>query len=131
MEILKNTADLDQLIELSHRQPVIIFKHSATCPFSARAQEQITNLDAYIPVGGIVVQYAADLKTEIAEKLAVEHQSPQAIVVHRGAAVDSYWRDDIQQRTLEKQIRDLKNDWLGNISIFAMRMLPVVVKISR
>lgn len=107
MQILKTSAELDEFIADSHDSPVVIFKHSATCPFSARAQEQVANAKHDLKIGAIVVQYAPDLKTEIAEKLDTEHQSPQAIIVHKGKAVEHYWREAIKKSTLEEKIREL------------------------
>jgi len=107
MEILKNSQDLAQLIEQSNEKPVVVFKHSATCPFSARAQEQVANAKHDLEIGAIVVQYAPDLKVEIAEKLDVEHQSPQAIIVYKGKATDYYWREKIKKDTLVERVKEL------------------------
>ena len=107
MQVLKTSEDLDQLLQESHEMPVVIFKHSATCPFSARAQEQVANAKHDVKIGCIVVQYAPDLKQEIADRLGVEHQSPQAIVVSGGQAVSHYWRGEIQEDTLVDEVNEL------------------------
>lgn len=104
---LSSPQDLDQAIQASHDHPVVLFKHSNSCPFSARAQEQVANAKHDVDVYGIVVQYAKDLSELIAEKLDVEHASPQAIVVHKGKAVSDYWRSDIQEATLKEKVDQL------------------------
>ena len=111
MKVLKSSADLDAFIEESHEMPVVIFKHSATCPFSARAQEQVANAKHDIKIACMVVQYDPELRDEIAEKLEVEHKSPQAIVVSKGKAVSDYWRSDIQEDTLVDEVRELFKDF--------------------
>lgn len=107
MKVIKTSEELTQFIEQSNEKPVVIFKHSATCPFSAQAQEQVANAKHDLEIAAIVVQYASDLKTEIAEKLEVEHKSPQAIIVHNGKATDSYWRAEIQEEILKERVKEL------------------------
>jgi bacillithiol system protein YtxJ len=82
----------------------VIFKHSTSCPFSARAQEQVANAKHDIEVYGLVVQYAKELSEAVAKKLDVEHASPQAIVVYKGEAKDKYWRSEIQEETLKERV---------------------------
>ena len=106
--IMKTSADLQTALDASQEKPIVIFKHSATCPFSAAAQVEVANAKHDIDVYGIVVQYAPDLKTEIADKLGVEHKSPQSIVVHKGKAVSHHWRGDIQERTLKNAVKELE-----------------------
>ena len=104
---MHTSEDFDAALAASYEKPIVIFKHSATCPFSAAAQVQVANAKHDIDIYGIVLQYTADLKTEIAEKLNVEHQSPQTIVVYRGQAVSHQWRDEIQERKLKQEVEDL------------------------
>lgn len=99
--------DLEAALTASQEKPVVIFKHSASCPFSAAAQIEVANAKHDLDVYGIVVQYTPELKTTIAERLAVEHKSPQAIVVYKGAAVASYWRSKIKEVVLKQQVKDL------------------------
>ncbi|MEL7159848.1 MAG: monothiol bacilliredoxin BrxC family protein [Bacteroidota bacterium] len=105
---MHNSADLDAALEASHQQPIVIFKHSASCPFSAAAQIEAAHAKHDLEVYGIVVQYTPDLKQEIADRLDVAHKSPQAIVVHRGKAVADYWRSGIKERTLKQDVKALR-----------------------
>ena len=104
---MTTSADLDDALKASQDQPIVIFKHSNSCPFSARAQVQISNAKHDVEIYGIVIQYAKDLSKEIAERLNVEHKSPQAIVVHKGKAVSDYWRSDIQEDDLKREVHEL------------------------
>ncbi|OAV44114.1 monothiol bacilliredoxin BrxC family protein [Lewinella sp. 4G2] len=105
--IMKTSEDLQAALDASQEKPIVIFKHSATCPFSAAAQIEVAHAKHDLDVYGIVLQYTPDLKMEIAEKLDVEHQSPQAITVYKGKAVNHYWRGDIQERTLKNEVKEL------------------------
>jgi bacillithiol system protein YtxJ len=104
---MTTSEDLTAALEASQDKPIVIFKHSTSCPFSARAQEQVANAKHDLEVYGLVVQYAKDLSQEVAEKLGVEHASPQAIVVYKGEAKDKYWRSEIQEETLKERVGEL------------------------
>lgn len=105
--IMHNSADLDAAIAASHEKPVVVFKHSASCPFSAAAQIEVAHAKHDLDIYGIVVQYVPELKMEIAERLGVEHRSPQAIVLHKGKAVSDHWRSEINERKLKMAVKEL------------------------
>ena len=100
MTVLHSTADLDAAIAKSQEHPIVLFKHSATCPFSARAQEQVALAKHDVDVYAHVVQYGKELSDAIAERTGVEHASPQAIIVDGGKAVWHGWRGEIQRAKL-------------------------------
>ena len=105
--IMHTSEDLEQALAASQEKPVVFFKHSATCPFSAAAQIEVAHAKHDLDIYGIVVQYCPELKQEIADKLGVEHQSPQAIVVHKGKAQGTYWRSEIKEMQLKKDVKAL------------------------
>jgi len=92
---LKSTDDLDELMALSASQPVMIFKHSTRCPTSSFA---LREFEEYVPsaiergiaCAQVLVVEDRPISLEIAERLEVRHQSPQAILVRDSAAV---WND--------------------------------------
>lgn len=106
--IMKTSADFEEALTASQEKPIVIFKHSATCPFSAAAQMEVAHAKHDIDIYGITLQYTPDLKMEIAEKLEVEHKSPQTIIVYKGKAVSSQWRGDISERHLKKTVKELQ-----------------------
>lgn len=108
--ILKTSEDLDEAIQASHKKPIVLFKHSASCPFSAAAQIEVAHAKHDLDVYGMTVQYTPDLKTAAAEQLGVEHQSPQAIIVHNGKAVAHAWREEIQEKWLKERVREAENN---------------------
>ena len=102
--VMHTAQDFEAALAASYEKPIVIFKHSATCPFSAAAQIEVADAKHDIDIYGIVLQYTGDLKEEIAERLNVKHQSPQAIVVHNGKAVSHQWRDEIQKDQLIREV---------------------------
>lgn len=82
---LETAAQLDSIIEESLSQPVAIFKHSTRCGVSGTVMRQLEREWSFND--NEVKAYYLDLlgyrsiSNEIAEKLDVDHQSPQLIVV--------------------------------------------------
>lgn len=79
---LNNIDQLDELFEASKRKPILIFKHSTTCPISANVFDEISNVDATIFL--ITVQKSRAISNAIAEKTGIKHESPQAIILKDG-----------------------------------------------
>ncbi len=105
--ILYTPEDIDAAIKASHEKPVIFFKHSASCPFSATAQIEVAHAKHDLDIYGTVVQYTPEIKEAIAERLGVAHASPQAIVVYKGKAESHYYRSEIKEMTLKKAVKEL------------------------
>jgi bacillithiol system protein YtxJ len=87
MRDLRSPADLDEAIRRSHEQPVVIFKHSATCGTSAMAHEEIEAFVAGAPwadVFVVSVHAGRALSNDIAKRFQVRHESPQALVIRDG-----------------------------------------------
>ena len=88
---LQQVSQLDQLLAESRTRPILLFKHSFTCGISAEALDEIIDhlnadaLDARYAI--VTVQTHRDLSNEVAARLGVRHQSPQAIVIKDGKAV--------------------------------------------
>ena len=75
----------EDLITRSKERPVVIFKHSLTCPISAAAYDQMERFDREVTL--IEVQRARELSKEIENRLGVAHESPQVIVLRNGQVV--------------------------------------------
>jgi bacillithiol system protein YtxJ len=78
---------LDAAIDASHRHPVLLFKHSIYCDLSARALDEVERCLASLalPAWMVVIQRARAASDEVARRFAVRHESPQALLLHRGA----------------------------------------------
>ena len=81
-ERVTDIRSLEELADRSKEQPVVIFKHSLTCPISAAAYEQMEAFEG--PVALVEVQHARLLSGEIENRLGVPHESPQVIVLRNG-----------------------------------------------
>ena len=78
-------AQWQQILASSNEQPVIVFKHSTTCPISAAAYREFTSAEyehAYL----VKVIEQRNVSNEIAKDLQVQHASPQVIVIQNGQA---------------------------------------------
>jgi bacillithiol system protein YtxJ len=88
---LQHLVQLDQLLTESQHRPILLFKHSFTCGVSAEALDEIIeHLNAHALDAGyaiVTVQTHREISNEVAVRLGVRHQSPQAIVIKDGRAV--------------------------------------------
>lgn len=108
MQELTSTAAVSEFLTQSTSRPVIVFKHSTTCPISAAAHRQMTAFEAQsdAPIGIIRVIEERPVSLELADTLGVRHQSPQAIVVKDGTAVWHTSHYDITVDNLNKSLAD-------------------------
>ncbi|MCA1626452.1 MAG: bacillithiol system redox-active protein YtxJ [Acidobacteria bacterium] len=88
-EELTEAGALEALIERSREAPVVLFKHSLTCPISAFAYGEMSRLalDVAEATVLVVIQRARAVSNEIAARTGVRHESPQAIILRNGTAV--------------------------------------------
>ncbi|SFI31645.1 bacillithiol system protein YtxJ [Paenibacillus sp. UNC496MF] len=81
-------------LEGSASRPLVVFKHSTTCPVSANAYNEFTNYlnsgDADADTDYVLVKVieSRPVSNQIAEDTAVKHESPQIILVKDKA---KYW----------------------------------------
>lgn len=91
MDELNTLDSLFQAIESSKIHPLLIFKHSLTCPISARAFKEVKDFieteSPNLHTALVVVQKSRDVSNEAASLLKVEHESPQVILVKDGKSV--------------------------------------------
>lgn len=85
---LTSSAQLHELIKEAATTPVLLFKHSTRCSISAMAlnrfeKEWDTSKTTCKCVYLDLIEYRS-ISNEIASLLHVEHQSPQAILIHNG-----------------------------------------------
>ncbi|MCC9135905.1 bacillithiol system redox-active protein YtxJ [Pontibacter silvestris] len=86
---LTSTEQLDEVIAESKTTPVVIFKHSTTCPISATAKSRLerqwdgAGLDNVRPYYLDLLKYRP-VSNEVAEVLQVRHESPQLLLIKAG-----------------------------------------------
>lgn len=92
---LLSMADLDAILAESAQWPVLVFKHSTTCPVSARAhrawQEFLATPEAeQVRLAWVRVIEERQVSLALANQVGVRHQSPQALLIKGGKAL---WHD--------------------------------------
>ncbi len=104
---LTDLGQLNEIIDLSHEQPVAIFKHSTRCSISRMALKQFEN---EFDLEGSVTPYFLDLlnhrdiSNEIATRFEVYHQSPQLLLIKEGKAVYDASHSDIDALELKGRV---------------------------
>ena len=98
---------LNEIMELSHQQPVAIFKHSNRCSISRMALKQFEN---EFDLEGSVTPYFLDLlnhrdiSNEIATRFEVYHQSPQLLLIKEGKSIYDASHSDIDAVELKERL---------------------------
>ncbi|MBM3976973.1 MAG: bacillithiol system redox-active protein YtxJ [Planctomycetes bacterium] len=90
--------------EASFRAPLfLLFKHSPTCPISARAfreYEIFAAAHAEVPTGWVHVIEERPLARDAAARTGIEHQSPQALLLAQGRVLWNASHDAITRHAL-------------------------------
>ena len=109
---LQNIHELNEALQESFERPVLLFKHSLTCPISARAFDE---LRAYLETANsnaryriIKIQHSYEVSNEVASRLHVVHESPQAILVRDGREVWNASHSAITISSLEHAIESVR-----------------------
>lgn len=109
MQAIDSLIELEDAFRRSTAHPVLVFKHSASCPVSAMALREYEAVIAHQPPDSIliVVQDQPGLSTEVAKRTGVEHQTPQALILVDGEAVfaASHWQ--VRAETIEAELAQL------------------------
>ena len=110
-QTLTSISDLNNALEASFQKPVLLFKHSTRCSISQMALDRFertwaeTNLDQVTPFYLDLIAHR-DVSNQIADKLNVEHQSPQVLLVKDGRCIFSETHQAIR---LQNVLESLKN----------------------
>jgi bacillithiol system protein YtxJ len=103
---LASDSDLDAALDASREQDVVLYKHSSTCPISARAQDEMKALagNGGPPIYEVVVQHARDVSDEIEDEFGIRHETPQAILVRDGEATFDTSHDDVTEENVRSHL---------------------------
>jgi bacillithiol system protein YtxJ len=100
---LDSITKLDDLIKLSSEKPVVLFKHSITCPISTDASNQMSIVNGDVNI--VIVQTSREISNAIEERTNIRHQSPQAIILKDGKPIFQASHYDITADTIEKHLK--------------------------
>lgn len=97
---------VDECLERSRKETVLILKHSTTCPISRAGKNQVDRFLKEQPIAAylVIVQQQRPLSNQIAERLQIKHESPQVIALKNGAAVKVFNHYEIAAETIRKAI---------------------------
>lgn len=102
---LRKLEDWQAALADSETQPILVFKHSTTCPISAAAHHRFSD---YLTAGDTPPAYlvkvieSRPVSNAIAADLDVTHQSPQAILVRGRRAVWNASHGQISSESIGK-----------------------------
>ncbi|MDT8861255.1 bacillithiol system redox-active protein YtxJ [Alkalihalobacillus sp. MEB130] len=94
MKQLTSIEEMNQFVQQSGKH--LLFKHSTTCPISAKAHEEFqayvkeTNISAAI----VLVIEDRPISNQIAEQFGIKHESPQIFLLEDGKVRwnTSHWK---------------------------------------
>jgi bacillithiol system protein YtxJ len=103
---LLTTRQLDDIIQLSHQRPQVIFKHSTRCNISSIAWTRLKNAGKLEGADFYYLDLLAHrpLSGQIATALDVSHESPQVLLVKNGKCVYDESHLGITADELQEQI---------------------------
>ena len=108
---LHTIEELDQALSASANQPVLLFKHSLSCPISSKAfaefESYLQKADPRISYNLITVQTAQNVSNEAASRLRIDHESPQAILVRDGRGVWNASHFGITASSIDQAIKSI------------------------
>ena len=99
---LSSTEKLDELFQKSGSEPIVLFKHSSTCPISFGVYEEVSNAKTDINI--VIVQQSRDISNEITARTGIRHESPQAIVLKNGVPIYCASHYDITAQDIENSL---------------------------
>lgn len=107
---IRDSELINQMLRESHERPVLLYKHSVSCPISGYAWHEVQSC---LDIGDdaptcyrVTVQDHPDLSREIALMLDVTHHTPQVIIVRNGKAsyAASHWQ--IKRQTVQRALME-------------------------
>ncbi len=107
---LTDLSQIDELIESSIVQPVVILKHSTTCSISQMAKMRLeSNWDLDLKCYYLDLLSFRALSSAIAEKFSVHHESPQLLIVSNGECVYDASHFDISVNEIKEALEYQKS----------------------
>jgi bacillithiol system protein YtxJ len=106
---LKEARQVQDLTIESHKQPVLIFKHSTSCSISSAAlrrlernwnENEMKDVKLYI----LDLLSYRTISKSIADQFLVEHESPQILLIRNGESVYNRSHLDIDYKNVRSEV---------------------------
>ncbi len=101
---ITSTSEWENVLQQSNEKPVLLFKHSTTCPISALAYREFTSFETELDAYLVKVIESRPLSQQIESDLGVQHQSPQAFILSNGNSVWNASHRNINEINLSKAV---------------------------
>ena len=105
--LLTDLNQLNSIVDESAEKPVVIFKHSTRCSVSRMALRQFENefdMEDKMSTYFLDLLEYRSISNEISNRFAVEHQSPQCLLIRNGKSVYDASHSDIALEDLKRFI---------------------------
>lgn len=105
---LTSQDSITEMLYKSRSGPVLLYKHSISCPISGYAWYEVENClecsDKALTCYRVTVQLQPQISRDLAQTLDVVHHTPQVIILRDGKAsyVASHWQ--IRKQTLQRAL---------------------------
>lgn len=106
---LTSITELDQLIALSEKAPVLILKHSTRCNISKMSLDRLERKwkeedeQKILPYFLDLLNHR-DISNAIEQRFGVEHESPQVLIIRNGMCVYSATHSEIDYSEIMGQV---------------------------
>ena len=107
---LQGVDEFDRLLGESKARPVLLFKHSRSCGISMEALDEIVT---HLNEGPTEAQYAMvtvqthrAVSNEVASRLGIRHETPQALLLRNGRVVWSASHFRVTAAAVEQAIKN-------------------------
>ncbi len=87
MKELLTIEEWKEVLEKSKDEPILLLKHSTTCPISTGAFDRVEAFETTLPKYWLKVRESRAISNDIESTLGVVHQSPQLFILNKGDAV--------------------------------------------
>lgn len=99
---------IEQIIQLSHQIPCVIFKHSTRCSISTIAEHRLKGEWNWTPdeirTFHLDVIRDRDVSNLVSERFGVQHESPQMLLIHKGECIYHTSHMDISAGDLRRRL---------------------------
>ena len=106
MKELKTVNEWSDVLKNSEEGPLLVLKHSTTCPVSAAAYNEFESSAKDIPKYFLKVRESRPVSNEIESDLRVVHESPQLFLLKDGKAIWQATHYSISKSKIEKAAED-------------------------
>lgn len=107
---IKQVQELEEIFDASSHRKVLLFKHSTTCPISARAWREIQAIiqesSDEVLVAQVKVIESRPVSNQVAAELGVKHESPQALLVHQRQVIWHASHHNVTKEAIQKVLKE-------------------------